>query len=158
MKPILTLDLDNTVLNTGREYVQPEKRTYTEFVLRYKGEFPGAYELCLKYRVYFLSSRGFPGAFDLSVRQIAALPCEGLITGVEHQDKERVSVALGSIAHIDDDWRVPQSMHTMLVNVWDDCPDNLDNHIFEGLDDPKLIRTLEARWKIRNNIDNQERL
>lgn len=159
-KPIITLDVDGTTLDTGRGLVPRVNRTYEYFERANKGEFPGAAALCQKYRVYFLSSRSFPGALDLTYKQVGALPCEGIITGVDYRNKETISKALGAIAHIDDDWRITQTEsgwgHTIFVNVWEDCPAHVfeENHVFTRLDDPQLLRVLQARWKLITNTDS----
>lgn len=148
MKPIITLDLDNTVLDTGKGLVPPEKRTYAEFQQRFKGVLPGAEKLCALYRVYFLSARIFPGAYELSSSQTWELPCMGLLTSVEHLHKEQVSKALGALAHVDDDWRVARTQHTLLVNPWEECPDRLKAGAYTGLDDPALIYAIESRREL----------
>lgn len=143
MKPIITIDLDNTALNTGKGLVPPNQRTYEEFRFRCKGYMPGIEKLCALYRVYFLSARSFPGAYELSYEQTWELPCVGLLTNVEYFNKEQVSINLGALAHIDDDWRVRDTAHTFLVNVWDECPKGIPR--YESLTDPELIKKIESR-------------
>lgn len=129
-KPIVTLDIDGVLANTG--YVpKGSQSTWTAYANA--KPFPLAYELLHWFQqnlfeVWFLSARSFPGAQALTeswVHQhfgnLNSWYHKKVLTGLHDESVPKYAIAneLGSKLHVDDDWRVCLETEVRKLNVPD---------------------------------------